>query len=236
MNTILSYYPGLTPVSKRYGLYSPGLDRFLLVDGLDLWGLHHAACLLASKIPTLVCIFQAGEPEFSNENCLNWSLTEKSKVLPRKQTPGSFLIESNSTCVFAGPPAGYSERMPELVKDQEFALFLLRATYAMRLADLIVGSDYRFRNEEQALYTGFFSTELKQTEIVTATDKTLWQNGFQGEIGSILYRAQTIEQARSQFAELAAGGAVPSTNLERLAGISRKAYMDEFFQLLGSKY
>lgn len=235
MKTILSYYPGSTPVLKRYGLYSPGLDRFLLVDGLDLWGLHHAACLLASKIPTLVCIFKNGEPEFSNENCLNWSLSEKSKVVPRKQTPGIFLIESNSLCVFEGPPAGFSERMPELLKDQEFALFLLRATFAMRLADLIVGSDYRFRNEDQSLYTGFFSAEIKPTEIVPATDRTLWQNGFQGEIGAILYRAQSKEQALEQFAALATA-VEPSTNLQRLAGINRKAYLEEFFQLLGSKY
>lgn len=235
MKTILSYYPGFTSTPKRYGLYSPGLDRFLLVDGLDLWSLHHAACLLASKIPTLVCIFQDGEPEFSNENCLSWSLTEKSKVLPRKQTPGSFLIESNSMCVFEGPPAGFTDRMPELLQDQEFALFLLRATYAMRLADLIVGSDYRFRNEDQSLYTGFFSTELKPTEIAPPTDRTLWQHGFQGEIGAILYRAQTIDQALEQFTALAAQ-VDPSTNLQRLAGISRKAYLDEFFQLLGSKY
>lgn len=235
MKSIFSYYPGPNPPPRRYGLYSPGLDRFLLVDGLDLWGLHHAACLLASKIQTLVCVFAAGEPEFTNENCLNWSLTEKSKVFPRKQTPGSFLIESNSSCVQVGPPSGFAERMPELLKDQTFALFVLHATYAMRLADLIVGSDYRFRNEDQSFYTGFFAKEIKPTEIAAATDRTLWQNGFQGEIGAILYRAQTIEQARNELNSLNEAPA-PSTNLERLAGISRKAYLDEFFQLLGSKY
>lgn len=222
---ILNYYPAQQ--QKKYGLYSPGLDRFLLTDSLDLFTLHHAACLLSSKIATVLCVFPA-ETAFGTENCLTWTLQNKLHL--KKQTPAVHTVKSAADIIPAVPPA----EMGDLLREQEFAAFVLRATYALRLADLVVSSHPESRNEDQNFYLDFFNG-LSNPELQAAPDKTRWRGGFKTEVGSILYKADDIPEALLGFSELRnrTTDLRQDSNLQHMAQQLRAAYLRSFFGFLG---
>ncbi len=236
---VLNYYqtPATATVPKRYGLYSSGLDRFLLVDGLDLWTIRHASQLLSSKISTVICVFTSEEPTFLLENCLSWSLVEKHKVVPKKQTPDLQMVLSNSEIFQEGLPIDFLDKMDEVVSDQEFAVFVLRATYAMRLTDLLISSSALAHNEDQAFYTDFFTGVLQKDNLRSAADKTDWTKGFTVEIGGILYRSQSISEALQAFTQCykncSPDESIPASKFSKRANIYRKFYLNRFFEFFG---
>lgn len=234
---VLSYYQTPARVTKRYGLYSSGLDRFLLIDGLDLWTIRHAAQLLSSKIATVICVFASEEPNFNIENCLAWSLVQKQKVVPKKQTPDLQIVLNNSEIIEEGLPIDFLNNMEEVIKDQEFAIFVLRAVYAMRLTDFLVSSSALAHNEDQQFYTDLFVGVLQKESLNPVPDKTLWPNGFTGEIGSILYRSQSISEVLLALTDIYKNchpdDSIPASKFDLRANIYRKFYLNRFFEFFG---
>lgn len=234
---VLKYYQSPTRVPKRYGLYSSGLDRFLLVDGLDLWTLRHAAQLLSSKIATVICVFTSEEPTFQLENCLTWSLVQKQMVVPKKQTPDLHLVHNNDEILQEGLPFDFLDNIEEVVEDQEFAIFVLRAAYALRLTDLLVSSSALAHNEDQGFYTDFFADILQKDTLHSVPDKTLWNKGFSGEIGRILYRSQSIAEVLRALTESYTNchpdESIPTSKFGLRANIYRKFYLNRFFEFFG---
>jgi hypothetical protein len=62
---------------KRFGIYSVGFDRFLLVDDKDVWVMLEAAEILSSKISTVVYIIPNDATELTSLNCTEFSLLDK---------------------------------------------------------------------------------------------------------------------------------------------------------------
>ena len=54
-NVLSSYYPGINS-KTYYGLYSPPLRRFLLIDHHNIFALFKTAQVLSSKINTVLFI------------------------------------------------------------------------------------------------------------------------------------------------------------------------------------
>lgn len=196
---VLNCYPN----SKKncYALYAICMDRFLLVDNLDLWPLFHAAKLLSSKLTLTLFVFSSGSAPFENNNCMLWTTLNKESVLPKKQTPAIAIIKDNKELVKAGASEDYSEDLAHTVKVQEFALFVVKAVNAAYLADLFVSNHPEVNNEDQSFYLNLFNAS-QLSEIVAAEDRTLWKRGFLNEISATLYKAQTIEEALDIFSKM----------------------------------
>lgn len=181
-----SFYPSVA-AEPCYGLYSPGLDRFLIVDRYDLWTLFHAARLLSSKLP-LVC-YAFPPAGLSISNCLKWTLVEKTTQLSSNQTPVLKALESPQDLVELGVAPDFSEVAASLVRDQEFALFVLRATRAMRVTDAMLN------RSAQDFFTRL-SPDFKAAAPFRETiDDTSWPLGFVGAVERILYHSLSIEEA-----------------------------------------
>lgn len=200
----LSFYQ-LNPVSTipiKYGLYSTAIDRFFLVDGLDLSAISLAAKILSSKISSLVCVFTSEPPPFTLENCLMWSLTNKDAILPKKQTPELYFVKNSDECIFSDTALDFKHKISQLVRDQEYMLFVLKACSAITLTELFLNSHAKFNNIDQNFYMQLFSEFDKTFEITTAKDKAGFELGFHKKILQILYVSCSIEEALNHFSEL----------------------------------
>lgn len=75
--SILSFYKKEN-IKRKYGIYSTGLDRFLLIDDLDVWITLETANLLSSKIPNIVYMMPYEAEEIDNINCIEYGIKDKS--------------------------------------------------------------------------------------------------------------------------------------------------------------
>lgn len=211
----------------KYGLYSYNLDRFLIVDSLDLWAVCETAKILSSKLALVVCVFSTPPPNnFKIENCLCWDLNDKEFALPQKQTPTLALIKSAHAINELGPPVDFKNQLANLVIDQEFALFTLKSVVAARLTHLFFNQNAQMNNVDQSYYLKFFSDEQNNLLDYAAADKTDWQNGFSAKIYSILYKSQNIKEALIGFSNL-----IP-TNVDSDLYQYRRPYVNYFFRYL----
>lgn len=238
---ILEYYQNPARLPKRYGLYTSSLDRFILVDGLDLWVVEHTAKLLSSKFLTTICVFTNEEPPFEVDDCLLWSFIDKTQVLPKMQNPEIFLISGNHELIQEGLPYDFIDRMDEVIKDQEFAHFVLRATYAMKLTELYLNSNAELYNFDQNFYTSFYAQESLDVQKLTPTDKAQWAAGFTHTLSSLLYKAQSTEEASDSILRLRnANNFNPAEPLHKQfyyrrherSFLFKQVYLGKFFELL----
>lgn len=226
---ILDFYLGSERLPNRYGLYSQSLDRFLLVDKWDLWALVQASKILSSKISLIVCVFSSEEPPFKIENCLQWALKNKDIVLPRHQAPTITTIRNNSDLFFCDVPLHCEDDLPALIKEQNFALFVVKAAYAMRLTNLKLNLHPQIQNDPQQVYLNFFSSDLNSNALAARQEQTIWEKGFINEISTLLYLASSIDTALfslNQKSEELKKAAINDKNLLSLK------YFSLFFQLL----
>ena len=72
--------------TSNYGLFIPGLERFILIDDLDLWSVLHAAKLLSSKFQSLIFPMNNETPVFTH-TCLNYGVHRNIGFPTINQTP-----------------------------------------------------------------------------------------------------------------------------------------------------
>jgi hypothetical protein len=214
---LVSYYPFFQGFNS-YGIYSPGMDRFLAVSGLDLSAVLSAAKLLSAKIATQVYVFAPGSPALSNDDCLNWTLRDKSVHLSDLQTPIVNLLASPKDLVRADTEVN-SQENPEFVKTQDYVLFLLRAVHALRLTDA------KLNTVDQGYYSRFLSGFPEADRFRVYIDDTKWPRGFVTTIETVLYKSQSVEEALQGFSLLFPYG--------RSMHVDLKVYAALFYELLG---
>lgn len=209
----------------QYALYLLSLDRFFLVDSLDLWSMQYAAKLLSSKLILVVCVLPPNVP-FDNRDCMNWTINKKEPILPKKQTPSFTIFSEENQFLNAGISADFIDKTEVLKKEQSFALFVLKATQAMILTDLVVGSSDEVNNDNQKFYLDLLPQNADK-KIIVADEKTPWGKGFLNEIGKILYVSDSINEALASFSKL------QFEKHEQSQENYKKVYLDTFFNFFG---
>jgi hypothetical protein len=190
------YYPQTS--SARHGIYSIGIDRFLLVDKMDLRMTLKCAKILSSKLPTAVFYLGEATRKFETYEALFWSITDKNIYQGGSQTPVLSKIHEINGVEFQGAPLDYQtpEQLHALVDLQNYALFVQRALYAIHYADMICNDDDHF----------FFARLMKSNvgEIINVRpDFSLATDvGMVIATERILYMAQSIEEATDQIVKL----------------------------------
>lgn len=173
------HYPEL-----EYGLYLPGLERFMLVDYVDLWSMVYASKLLSSKFHSLVMPLDY-DLDIHLNTCLRFTAKYDGGFPYEAQPP---LLKDKVTkekLIEVGLPS--DQDLERVVKDQEFCLCVLRYAQALKVIDAMYSNiDHRFY---RGLFPPHSSQYLKQAE-----DETLVPTGFIPAIEKILYHATTTDE------------------------------------------
>jgi hypothetical protein len=185
-------------------IFSPGIDRFILVDTYDIWTVFETAKLLTSKIPTQVYVLgkNTGPSDpFTNATCINYTFADKSNmkvmgssIITARQTPLITKINAANAIVDEGYPMDYdhAEGRALINKLQDYSRFCLRALYAAKFADAC-------NNVKPATeFFDYFNPELGRV-IRNSPDHTYSEYGMLRTIKAILYHADTVDIALSQI-------------------------------------
>ncbi len=177
-------------IASRYGIYSTGIDRFILIDKFDLWITLTTAKLLSSKIPTIVFCLKDDVPDFPVSDVLFLTIANKSVHQSESQTPALAKLGGKTSIIDSGPPIDYSsnEQIEILAKLQRYAEFVQRTLYAIKIANAMCNVD-----DHQ-----FFASLLDPTvtdSLVARPDHTVTDFGLLQSIERILYLSMDVEEA-----------------------------------------
>lgn len=193
-------------------VFAPGLDRFILTDNYDVFTVYEAAKLLSSKIATHVYVLgkTAGPtiPErwgprhqFNSKTCIEYTFADKSSmkilgssIITAKQTPLLSRVVSTDAIIYEGYPVDYDneEGRATIAKLQDFARFVLRALYAIKIAD--ASNNVKPASEILDYFDPAVGKVIKHSP-----DHTYSEYGMLRTIKTILYHADTVETALSQI-------------------------------------
>ena len=183
-------------------MFSPPLDRFLIVDNLDPWIMFETAKLLSSKI-ILVCYIlnENTVTDMTNENCLMFGTVHKKG----ENTYGSSLMSSvkqpacmtnfNSEVVDKGWPTEFATgtRKEMILKMQEYALFVLKCLHAITISD-------SYRNIfPESKYLHDYLSDCSPMELQECFDSTVAPSGMVHVIKNVLYHANSVEEALEEI-------------------------------------
>lgn len=197
--------------SSNFGLFVPGLERFILVDCLDLWSVLHTAKLLSSKFQSLVFPLNNETPVLLH-TCLNYGILRNPGFPTINQTP---LLKERlmpEDLVRLGPPVDRMNDLEQLIKEQEYCYFALRIVQALRIMDAL------YTNLDNRFYARFFDLYLDNNE-----DESGVPQGFTTAVEKIVYFSRNVNQALHQLDNLFLDPTKPYT-----MGI----YKDKLFELL----
>jgi len=193
-----TFYPPSWNKKNSYTIFSPGIDRFLVVDNYDPWVLYETGKVLSSKVSNMVYVLDQITPDMTNETCLNFSTLHKKNekgygspvIMAHRQSSSLSKIPKNMV-VEVGWPIDFiqGERKVALIKLQEYVLFSLRVIYAVTLA-------VNFRNffPEKEYLDVFFHNQFPK-DFKIHYDTTTAEQGIISLIKTILYDAESVETA-----------------------------------------
>lgn len=198
---IKNYYPFRNNLNC-YGIFSPSIDRFLIVDNLDPWIVFETAKIISSKIIVVCYVLNDKSIEnLTNENCLLFGTTHKKG----ENTYGASLMTSvkqpacmtnlNSEIIEKGWPFEFAEesRRDVVLKIQNYALFVLKCVYAITIAD-------SYRNMfPESKYLHDYLENYSPKEMQIHHDSTTAPNGMVHIIKSILYNSDNANEALEEI-------------------------------------
>jgi len=195
-------YPLSWGKKSSYALFSPGIDRFILVDDYDPWVMLETSQVLSSKISNIVYVLDQETKYFDNRDCLLHTTKHKVEekiyggptVMSHRQSSFMMKIRPNSI-IEAGWPIDFnkSDRIEALLKLKEYSMFCLRMIHSLNIA-------FNFKNPfpEKHYLENFFKDEYPKDFIVRA-DNTTCTEGMVSLIKNILYSSNSIEDALDQI-------------------------------------
>lgn len=195
------YYPSSKNALNNYAIFSPSIDRFLIVDNTCPWILFKVAQILSSKISTVTYILTQTDIEINNENCFNYGLSHKKGEHtfggsnPNSHKQSAIMHPLNSSIVEKGWPEEWisQERKEALAHIQEYALFVLCTIQSIKIA-------YSFRNiyPDSHYLEEFFQNQYPKNFTKTF-DGTESPRGMFREITNVLYHSDYVDDALEQI-------------------------------------
>lgn len=199
-----TFYPLSWGKEFSYTIFSPGINRFLLVDTYDPWVVYETAKVLSSKVSTMVYILDQVTPTITNENCLYYTTLHKKlekgfgspNIASHRQTaalskiPKDIIVKRGWSADYVKP-----DRKEALLRLQEYARFCLRCVYAVTLS---VNHKIFFPEKEylETFFDGQYPKDFK-----VRYDSTTAEEGMVSLIKKILYDAESLEAAITQIHE-----------------------------------
>ncbi len=199
-----TFYPLSWGKEYSYTLFSPSINRFILVDSLDPWMMHETGKVLSSKVSTMVYILDKETPIMTNDDCLYFTTLHKKlekgfgspNIPAHRQTaslskiPPNMITRIGWSVDFIKP-----DRKAALIRLHEYAQFVLRCVYAIHLA-----VNHRLFFPEKEYFDTFFHEQYPK-HLTLTYDSTTAPNGMINHIKTILYDSQSTEEALSLIHE-----------------------------------
>jgi hypothetical protein len=191
-------YPSSWGKKNCYVLFSPGIDRFFLVDSLDPWIMLETSRILSSKISNIVYILDQETPYFDNSDCLYFTTKHKMDekfyggptVMSHRQS--SFMIKIRPDIIIKTDwPIDFikPERKNALLKLQEYSQFVLRTVHALTCA-------INLRNSfPEKYYVETYFKDSCPPDLTARPDTTDAPHGIENLIKNILYDSNSINEA-----------------------------------------
>lgn len=193
-----TFYPQSWGKQNGYALFSPGIDRFILVDSYDPWIMLETSRVLSSKISNIVYVLDRPTELFDNSNCLYYSTKNKvdektyggPTVMAHRQNSFMMKIRPDSIIKTEWPiDFNDPDRKNALLKLKDYAEFCLRVIHAITLA-------FNFKNPfpEKYYLETYFQNEYPSDFTVRA-DNTSCIEGMELLIKNILYSSESLNDA-----------------------------------------
>jgi hypothetical protein len=188
------YYPSYNK-DTYYGLYSPALRRFLLVDHHNVFALFKTAQVLSSKINTVLFILSSDNqfPKMTNDNCLRFTFQHskfqyESNGQGLKQSPTATFLRADRSVklIKANLPAefNYEDRKRKILETQNYAQYVNSCMHAIMLTSIIYQQIHI--EQEQNEYNSFLFNKPLEPTLTT-------------DVMNILTYAKDIEEAQGQI-------------------------------------
>jgi hypothetical protein len=182
---------------RKYSLYTPGYNRFLLVDDLDIWMLFETANIVSSKISTIVYMLPYEETDISNDNCLNYEITN----LSSQKIAGTPLIFASQTplikSIFGDNVIKKNNEHLDILNDaKKYVDFVHLHSYALNYTEFFTNYENNYNFSKK-----YLDEELLDTFRPTHERSTLKQGIF-FNIRKILYLSDSIDEAETKLHKL----------------------------------
>jgi hypothetical protein len=195
---------------RLHGIFSPGLDRFILIDDSDVWVTLETAEILCSKLPTVAYVLHTIKFNLGNHNCLEYSIPNKTNqtvgkasIVNRRQNPTlRFIQHSTNPIEWTGPNPDYEsqEGVEALKKLQEYAEFVLDTVYAMKVTGAMTNW-----MDCQRFIDAYIPRKMLQTidgGMKGEYDRSDTERGVFFEIRHALHISLTVEEAMSRIEKI----------------------------------
>lgn len=197
-NLLGSIYPLSWGKKNSYALFSPGIDRFFLVDNYDPWIMLETSRILSSKISNILYILDQSTPFFDNSDCLFYSTKHK---MNEKKYGGPTVLNHRQSSVMTKIPKDMviktdwpidfrsDKRKLALLKLQTYSQFVLKVVHAITIA-------VNIRNAfPEKHYVDNYFKDYAPADFTARSDTTNSDIGMEILIKNILYDSSTVEES-----------------------------------------
>jgi hypothetical protein len=204
MKTYEKFFKNANGMTKKFGIFSFGLDRFILIDSTDVWTTLQTAQLLSSKLPTIV--FTLPSDEVNNQNCLYFTLLNKkgkasgiSSLSTGNQHPHVRWLSADEKLSYTGIPEDFKSDDKRIVLDtlKEFVNYVHNVSYAINITELTLSHF----NGHSSFVHKFTNPEWYQ-DMSMKVDRSESKNGVFFELRQALYLSSTIEEAEQKIVDI----------------------------------
>lgn len=181
---------------RKYGIYAPGLDRFLLIDSNDMWVTLQTAELISSKIPTVAYILNDLAQGITDENCINYSILNKTNqricdisITVAQQLPKLILLEDDGLIESAGLPEDFTsnEKKAALENLQAYTRYVHRLSYIINLQEAI-GNHF----DKRTFSEKYLPLEWREN-LYLAGDRANKETGIFKKLRQVIYLSPSID-------------------------------------------
>lgn len=209
---------------RKYGIYSPGLDRFIFIAENDIWITLETAEIISSKLPTMV--FVLPKSDITNETCMQYAIGNKprlkvnnSTIYVGRQNPLLRMLYDDDVLVNEGLPKDYIDRQDVLDRLKSYTAFVNEQLYAINIAN----SFYNFIDTKSFMTN--YIPESWTTEISTFADRSSVKQGIFFQLKHILYMSNDQYEAENKIQEFWLEHAKDQT----------AAFLHGYYKVLGQK-
>lgn len=202
-NRLKFFYQDSQGNRRHYGIFCPGIDRFVLISDLDLWLVSDTANILSSKIPTLVYVLPSDLNGITKENCIDYTIFNKtnqrvalSSILVARQNPLVKFLYDEDKITYAGMPEDYKDNPDPISNIKNYANGIFDRVAAINLTEAFY-NPFNTRGFVNACvpseWVKNFASEL---------DKSRLDNGIFLALKNVLYLSDSIEEADKKIIEI----------------------------------
>jgi len=185
---------------KRNGIYSPAIDRFILVDDYDYHVTLQTTELLTSKLSLVAWVLPPGAEEMTNDNCLNYTFVDKTTIKVGQATMSQSrhitqikFGNPENKIYNAGPNPAFAQgdSADTLGKLIEYANYVHTVSYAISIIEPFMAT--ALSNTKR--FGDAYVPSAWTANLELAPDRTGLDKGILFELKHILYMSDSIEEA-----------------------------------------